>query len=122
MNDMPELIQGIFKLVSESDKLARPVFVKTNDYFQRMNNLRGTLQIIPDIVWPGEGLRVAAVLPNQKSDKAGMKSGDIITKLGVYPIYDMDDYLEAIRKTETGREVSVKIKRGEQEFTFYITL
>lgn len=122
MNDMPELIQGIFKMVSESDKLARPVFVKTNDYFQRMNNMRGTLQIIPDIVWPGEGLRVAAVLPNQKSDKAGMKSGDIITKLGVYPIYDMDDYLEAIRKTETGREVSVKIKRGEQEFTFYITL
>ncbi|MGI9192508.1 MAG: M28 family peptidase [Chitinophagaceae bacterium] len=122
ITDMPEVIQGVFRMVNESDKLARPVFVKTNDYFQKMNNLRGTLQIIPDIVWPGEGLRVAAVFPNKKSDIAGMKSGDIITKLGVYPIYDMDDYLEAIRKTETGREISVKIKRGEQEFTFYITL
>lgn len=122
VNDMPEVVQGIFRIVAESDKLARPLFVKTNDYFQKMKNLRGSLDIIPDIVWPGEGLRVAAVFPDKKSDKAGMKSGDIITKLGVYPIYDMDDYLEAIRKTETGREVNVKIRRGEQEFTFYINL
>jgi putative serine protease PepD len=87
-----------------------------------MKNLRGTLEIIPDVVWPGEGLRVAAVFPDKKSDRAGMKSGDVITKLGVYPVYDIDDYLEAIRKTETGREVNVKIRRGEQEFTFYINL
>jgi hypothetical protein len=122
VNDMPELFQGLYRIVAESDKLARPLFVKTNDYFQKMQNLRGTLEIIPDVVWPGEGLRVAAVFPDKKSDRAGMQSGDVITKLGVYPVYDIDDYLEAIRKTETGREVNVKIRRGEQEFTFYINL
>jgi hypothetical protein len=51
-----------------------------------------------------------------------MMSGDIITKIGVFKIFDPYDYEEALRKTDPGREVTVVVKRGKGEFKFFVVL
>jgi S1-C subfamily serine protease len=51
-----------------------------------------------------------------------MLSGDVITKIGPFKIIDFDDYMQAIRKSEPGREVTIIVQRGKNEFKFFVVM
>jgi hypothetical protein len=67
-------------------------------------------------------LKIGACIPSKTASKSGLMSGDIITKIGVFKIFDPYDYEEALRKTDPGREVTVVVKRGKGEFKFFVVL
>jgi C-terminal processing protease CtpA/Prc len=101
---------------------SKPVFTKTNDYIPRIENLKTNLGIIPDNSFEQNGIRVGACLPNKMAEKAGILNGDIISKIGEFIIVDMNDYIEALTKTDKGKEITIIVKRDKYEFKFFVVL
>lgn len=65
----------------------------------------------------GDGVRIANVKPGSPAEKAGLETGDIITKIDDERINSVDDILEAIH-TSKDRKVTVHYnRRGEKATT-----
>jgi C-terminal processing protease CtpA/Prc len=56
------------------------------------------------------------------AEKAGILNGDIISKIGEFIIVDMNDYIEALTKTDKGKEITIIVKRDKYEFKFFVVL
>ena len=68
------------------------------------------------------GALVASVAPNSPSEKAGVKSGDIILEFNGEKIGQMKELPIIVARTEVGKKVKVKIWRNKKEITKTITL
>lgn len=73
-----------------------------------------TLGIMPDYGFQGKGLRIDAVNKDKPAEKAGLKDGDIITKIGNFNIENIYDYMKALANFNKGQKTSVEFKRGNQ--------
>ena len=61
------------------------------------------------------GALVASVAPNSPSEKAGVKSGDIILEFNGKKINQMKELPAIVAKTQVGKNVEVKIWRDKKE-------
>ncbi len=68
------------------------------------------------------GALVASVAPNSPSEKAGVKSGDIILEFNGEKIGQMKELPIIVARTEVGKKVKVKIWRDKKEIIKTITL
>ena len=68
------------------------------------------------------GALVASVAPNSPSEKAGVKSGDIILEFNGEKINQMKELPTIVARTEVGKKVKVKIWRNKKEIIKTITL
>ena len=68
------------------------------------------------------GALVASVAEDSPSDKAGVKSGDIILEFDGKPINEMKELPMIVAQTDVGKTVNVKIWRNKKEITKKITL
>ncbi len=73
-------------------------------------------------VKPGEGALVMEVDEDSPAEKAGFKSGDVITKIDGEEITDPDDVVEIISDYEEDEEVEISIVRKKRKQTFKVTL
>ncbi|WP_018658203.1 trypsin-like peptidase domain-containing protein [Actinomadura flavalba] len=62
------------------------------------------------------------VTPGGPADKAGLKPGDVITKVDDRPIEDASDLIALIRSKAPGAKIKVTFQRGGQEQTVEVTL
>ena len=68
------------------------------------------------------GALVASVAEGSPSDKAGVKSGDIILEFDGKTINEMKELPMIVAQTDVGKTVNVKIWRNKKEITKKITL
>jgi putative serine protease PepD len=68
------------------------------------------------------GALVARVEPGGPAEQAGIKTGDLITKVGDRRIEDGDELVAAIRSHAPGDKVTVTVGSGAQERTVDVTL
>ena len=68
------------------------------------------------------GALVASVAENSPSEKAGIKSGDIILEFNGIIINEMKELPKIVAQTEVGKTVEVKIWRNKKEITRKIKL
>ena len=68
------------------------------------------------------GALVASVAPNSPSEKAGVKSGDIILEFNGEKIDQMKELPIIVARTEVGKKVKVKIWRNKKEIEKIIIL
>src|SRR6187431_383314 len=100
--------------ISVGQKLA---FTKTRET-QTTSSLRSggvTMGIMPDYTFSGSGIRCDGVTDGRPAQKAGLKAGDIIIKVGEYNISSMDSYMQMLGKFQKGEKAKVKFKRGNEE-------
>ncbi|HEX6845684.1 MAG TPA: M20/M25/M40 family metallo-hydrolase [Chitinophagaceae bacterium] len=100
--------------VTTNQKLA---FTKTREA-QTTSTMRSggvTMGIMPDYTFSGTGIRCDGVTDGRPAQKAGLKAGDIIIKLGEYNISSMDSYMQTLGKFQKGEKAKVKFKRGNEE-------
>ena len=69
-----------------------------------------------------KGAFIVYVAPGSPADKAGLKTGDVITKFTDQEIADVNDLLRAIRSAQIGQTVAITFWRGETENTANATL
>ena len=70
---------------------------------------------MPDYTYSGTGVRADGVSEGKAAQKAGLKAGDIIIKVGDYTISSMDSYMQTLGKFQKGDKAKVKFKRGNEE-------
>ena len=68
------------------------------------------------------GALVASVAEKSPSDKAGIKSGDIILEFNGTPIKEMSELPKIVAQTEVGKTVEVKVWRNKKEIRKKIKL
>lgn len=61
------------------------------------------------------GILVVGVGPNTPAARSGVRSGDILTKIGGTPIDGMKDLLQALSKTGIGKDAPLAYLRGRTE-------
>ena len=69
----------------------------------------------------GNGVLVRSVEKGSRADKAGLRAGDVITRVGDQPVHDTSDFTHALRDRSAG-SVSVGVIRDKKEQTLTLTL
>lgn len=126
-NDDADLIDydGIYKvtnlvsgIIDDFDKLGKPLpFKKTKDSSagKHRSKYSVSLGIMPDYVAEGVGVNVDGVVEDRPGEKAGIVKGDVIIKIGEYPIDDIYDYMSALGKFKKGDSTEIVVLRDSQE-------
>lgn len=68
------------------------------------------------------GATIAQVVPNSGAEKAGLKAGDVVTKVDSVPIESADALVATIRSSEPGGTISLTYVRDGQPHTVSVTL
>lgn len=69
---------------------------------------------MPDYTFSGKGVRVDGVSDNRPAQKAGIKTGDIITALGEHKVSSVENYMQALSKFKKGDKTIVSYERGKE--------
>lgn len=85
------------------------------------SSFKVTLGIMPDYAFSGKGLRMDGVTQGRPAHKAGMKSGDIVLKMGDLVINDIQDYMKALGSFEKGQTIDVEISSGSEKKVVKVT-
>jgi len=64
---------------------------------------------------------VRSVEKGSRADKAGLRAGDVITRVGDQPVHDTSDFTHALRSHNAG-SVAVGVIRDKKEQTVTLTL
>jgi hypothetical protein len=110
----------LIALIEEADgeKLA---FTKTKDETTRNPEFKVTLGVIPDYLFDGKGMRIDGVKEGRPASNAGMIKGDVVTKIGEFPVDDMMGYMKCLAKFEKGETTKVQILRDGKSMTLSVT-
>jgi putative serine protease PepD len=68
------------------------------------------------------GYKVSTVTAGGPADKAGLKTGDVVTKVGDRLVYSYADVAAAVRSHRPGDQVPITFTRGGQTMTVTVTL
>jgi putative serine protease PepD len=68
------------------------------------------------------GVSLHTVTPDGVADKAGLKAGDLITKIGGQQVTTADALIAAVRSHAPGEQVEVTYSRGGKSNTVSVTL
>ncbi|QDT28280.1 Aminopeptidase YwaD precursor [Gimesia panareensis] len=113
-------IPGMERIVSFLEEIAiataenpeRPQYVKIERPAPTMRSgNRPYFGSIPDFGGEGPGYHISGASPGSPADKAGLKAGDAIIKMGKTKIDGLDDFDLALRMFSPGDEVDVTVLR-----------
>jgi hypothetical protein len=111
-----QVIKLIYAITQKVDGMNKPVFTKTRDkQFGVAPAFNVTLGIMPDYSFPGSGLRIDAISEGRPAEKAGLRTGDIITRLGNYSVISLQTYMDALSKFNRDDQTTVVFLRGNEE-------
>ncbi|MEU8969546.1 trypsin-like peptidase domain-containing protein [Streptomyces monashensis] len=77
---------------------------------------------VVDASYRPTGVAVVSVRPGSAAARAGLRQGDIITRLGKQPISTITSLSEALAADRPGQKTSVTYERGGTEKTVHVTL
>jgi S1-C subfamily serine protease len=66
-------------------------------------------------------LKLDGVRPGSPAERAGLRAGDVVVRLGQVPVKNVYDYTYALGDLKAGQEVEVVIRRDNQPVTLKIT-
>jgi hypothetical protein len=81
-----------------------------------------SLGTMPDYNTKADGVLLELIMPGGAAEKAGLKAGDVLTKLGDLKISNIDDFENALRAHKPGDKVKLKAKRGAEDVELEATL
>ena len=103
----------IISVVDSLNNKGKLTFTKTKEEDSKETpRFKVTMGVIPDYAFDGEGMRIDGVSDGKPAQKAGLKSGDIVTQIDDFKVVDMMSYMKALGMHKKGDTVTIKIKRG----------
>jgi PDZ domain-containing secreted protein len=69
-----------------------------------------------------QGAMVVSVIPNSPAAKAGLKKGDVITKIDNKGVHTFDDLSNVIHRHKVGDHLNIQVERNGQEKSLSVTL
>lgn len=111
-------VEGIVLALQREGKLE---FTKTKDSTAEEMSFKVTLGVVPDYMFTEGGMRIDGVSEERPAANAGLKKGDIVIKMGEFPVNDMMQYMECLGKFSEGETTKVTVKREEEEVKVDVT-
>lgn len=119
---MYEVIGYVGSLVQWLNDHADMTFTETKqEDNQNRPRFSVTLGVMPDYAYGGEGMRIDAVTEGKPADKAGMQAGDVVIKMGPFPVTGMQSYMRSLGQFKPGDETTILIKRTGKEMALTVT-
>jgi len=91
-----------------------------NDFMREIHSNKAFLGVMTKKV--ADGAEITEVTKESAAEKAGLKAGDVITKVNDDKIADADDLYQTIGKYKPEDKVSITYKRGGKENKVDVTL
>jgi aminopeptidase YwaD len=111
-----QVVHLVYAITQKLDGMNKPLFAKTRDkQFGVSPAFNVTLGLMPDYSYSGSGLRIDAISDGRPAEKAGLKAGDVIIRLGEYSVTSLQTYMEALSKFNRGDQTTVVFLRGKEE-------
>lgn len=88
-----------------------------------VRSFNASLGTIPDYAGPtdGSGVLLAGVRPGSAADKAGMKRGDTLTKLGKTELKSLHDFMFVLNGAKPGQTITARVKREGKTLDLTVT-
>lgn len=116
------IIKYINKLIEDLNKKGKLAFTPTKETQTGTNaKFSVTMGIMPDYTFDGTGVRVDGISEGRPAQKAGLKTGDIVTALGENTVTSLETYMQALGKFKKGQSTVVTVLRGKESLKFDIT-
>ena len=113
-----DILEYMWQLITQLDKAGKIAFAKTSDSNnEEVPRFKVTLGVVPDYAFDGVGMRIDGVSDDKPAQKAGLKAGDVVIKIGDHSVTDMMGYMRALSKFTKGDKAPVTVKRGEELVT-----
>lgn len=115
------IIQYIMDVVANANKTEKLTFLKTREpETGDRPTFTVSLGIMPDYANTDKGLKIDGVISGKVADKAGLKTGDTITKIGDFKVADIYDYMKALAHFKKGDKTTIEFESGSQVRTVNI--
>jgi Zn-dependent M28 family amino/carboxypeptidase len=113
------IVKHIYSVIEAQNKQKEKLaFLKTRE--QQMGTTARfsvTMGIMPDYTFSGAGVRIDGVSDDRPAQKAGLKTGDVITALGTYNVSSVESYMQALSKYKKGDKTTVHYARDNQKLS-----
>ncbi len=116
-----EIVKLIYSVIEKTSGAGRLSFLKTREPVMARTSFKVSLGIMPDYTFSGTGVKVDGVSDGRPAQKAGIKTGDVVTKLGNHVITDVQTYMEALSKFNKGETVTVEVDRAGSKLSMPLT-
>jgi peptidase M28-like protein/PDZ domain-containing protein len=117
MRRVSEMVLDAVEEIAESD--TRPEFQKVVD---KKSPPKGYLGVMPAEQPDAQGVVLQEVLKDSPAEKAGLKSRDVVLKIGDTKIPHVPDLLKALRDRKPGDKIQVTIQRETEEIVLEVVL
>ena len=118
-----DILTLMFDMAKDLDGRDRMVFSKAPVADRGRQRSDGpAMGLMPDLTFDGEGLRVQAVIDDRPAQRAGLKDGDVIMKIGDMEVREIQTYMEAMGRLRPGSKATIVVKRGDEEMTVEVQL
>ncbi len=117
-----QLLKHIFSIVeAQSNNTSKLVFTPTREV-QTTTSARFsvTMGIMPDYTYIGSGVRIDGISEGRPAQKAGLKTGDVIIKLGDYKVTTVENYMQALGKFKKSDKTTVVFNRGKESLSVQV--
>ncbi len=121
-------IEGVGYAISSSEALPMIQQLITKGYVVRpFLGVQGLLTVDPTVVAyfnlnVDKGVLIRGIVSGGPADKAGLKSGDVITKFAGRDITNLTEVIRAINSSQVGKQLEIVYWRGQSYHTTQVTL
>jgi aminopeptidase YwaD len=122
-NDEARILSFIARIVRDVDSAAKPptfITAKTDTTTPRSGGFRVYLGTIPNYADSNDGLLIDGVREASPAEKAGLKVGDKIVKIGTRDVKNVYDYTYALGEMKAGQEYVIEVLRAGEKLTLKI--
>ena len=109
------------RLIEATCTFPKMDFQQTKQPQSQARSFKVTMGVMPDYAYDKKGMRIDGVTDGKPAAKAGMKTGDIILKIGDMDIENVYTYMDALGKFKKGEMVKVVVKRGAEDVVVDVT-
>ncbi len=114
------VLEYIARLAEATCTFDRMTYQETKQPDMGTRAFKVTLGVMPDYSYDKKGLRLDGVTDGKPASKAGLKTGDIVLKLGDYDVENIYGYMDALANYNKGDTVKVVVKRNNEEKIFEV--
>jgi hypothetical protein len=116
-----KILDFAVRLIEGTCTFPKMDFQQTKQPQNQARSFKVTMGVMPDYAFDKKGMRVDGVTDGRPAAKAGLKTGDIILKIGDLDIENVYGYMDALGKFKKGETTKVVVKRGNEDLVLDIT-
>lgn len=125
--DQTRIVQMVAAIADRvANRPERPAFTAlrgpSGEAGPRRLQIQASLGIMPEYSEDAGGVPVGGLRSGGPAEKAGIKVGDIVTKIGDKTVRSIEEYMAALASRKVGETVAVTVRRDGKEIVVQLTL